>query len=110
MSSELNSVPSQARTHLNDNQGQLALQQEEETLADPIRRMPGLEGSTSPESPAGNSCQPRAVMAGKDKHVACRGSGRGEDLDTLKAKRGGLLPTWRCSEGKAGFSQGVSLF
>lgn len=43
-------------------------------------------------------------------HVAYRGSGRGEDLDTLKAKREGLLPTWRGSEGKAGFSQGTSLF
>lgn len=65
--------------------------------------MPGLEGSTSPQSPAGSSCSPEQLPAHRDRNA-------GESIWIVKAKREGLLPTWRGSKGKARFSQGVSLF
>lgn len=90
LSSELNAVPSQTRTHLNDNQGQLALQQEEETLADPIRCMPGLEGSTSPQSPRcdGSSYQPRAIIGRQGQNMWCAGEVGGERIRTHCKQKG----------------------
>ena len=90
LSSELNAVPSWARTHLNDNQGQLALQQEEETLADPIRCMPGLEGSTSPQSPCcdGSSYQPRAIIGRQGQNMWPAGEVGGERIWTHCKQKG----------------------
>lgn len=101
--SKLNAVLSQARTHLNDNQGQLALQQEEETLADPVRCMPGLEGSTNPQSPhcERSNYQPRAIVHRQGQNMWPE---REEDLGGGHCKLKGKV---FCLEE---FSQGISLF
>lgn len=109
--SELNAVPRKARTHLNDNQGQLALQQEEETLADPIRCMPGLEGSTSPQSPCcdGSSYRPRAIIGRQGQNMWPAGEVGGERIRT-HCKQKGKVSCLDAEAVKAEFSQKLHLF
>lgn len=111
LSSELRALPRQARTHLNDNQGQLALQQEEETLADPIRCMPGLEGSTSPQSPCcdGSSYQPRTIISRQGQNTWPAGEMGGERIWT-HCKQKEKVSCLDAEAVKAQFSQELCLF